>query len=76
MFNGTHAHQFNRKYDIFGHVRADVRKNGKLSAVFVDEAQFLTKEQVLQLTMIVDIIGVPVICYGLRTDFRGEVRVY
>ena len=37
-----------------------------------DEAQFLTKEQVLQMTTIVDEKNIPVICYGLRSDFRGE----
>jgi thymidine kinase len=41
--------------------------------VIVDEAQFCTKEQVARLTDIVDDFGVPVICYGLRTDFKGEL---
>ena len=41
------------------------------SAVLVDEAQFLTEEQVHQLTAIVDGICVPILCYGLRVDFRG-----
>ena len=40
--------------------------------VIVDEAQFLTKEQVQQLVHIVDDLGVPVICYGLRADFQGN----
>ncbi len=40
--------------------------------VIVDEAQFLTKEQVRELVRIVDECGVPVICYGLRTDFQGN----
>ena len=40
--------------------------------VIVDEAQFMTKEQVKWLVNIVDQLGVPVIAYGLRTDFRGE----
>ena len=40
--------------------------------VIVDEAQFLTKEQVRTLVRIVDECGVPVICYGLRTDFQGN----
>ena len=44
----------------------------KLSCVLVDEAQFLTPKQVLQLTLIVDKLKIPVLCYGLRTDFRGE----
>ncbi|MDA9655662.1 LLM class flavin-dependent oxidoreductase [Candidatus Actinomarina] len=44
----------------------------KLACVLVDEAQFLTPKQVLQLTLIVDKLKIPVLCYGLRTDFRGE----
>lgn len=40
--------------------------------LIIDEAQFLTEEQVKLLTDIVDECDVPVICYGLRTDFRGE----
>ncbi len=43
-----------------------------LSCVLVDEAQFLSPKQVLQLTLIVDKLKIPVLCYGLRTDFRGE----
>lgn len=39
--------------------------------ILIDEAQFLSEEQVDQLTNVVDILGVNVICYGLRTDFRG-----
>ena len=44
----------------------------KLSCVLVDEAQFLSPKQVLQLTLIVDKLKIPVLCYGLRTDFRVE----
>lgn len=40
--------------------------------VLVDEAQFLTAQQVLQLTLICDRLNIPVLTYGLRTDFRGE----
>ncbi len=43
-----------------------------LSCVLVDEAQFLTPDQVRQLHRIAHVIGVPVICYGIRSDFRGE----
>ena len=42
------------------------------SWIFVDEAQFLKKKQVLQLAKLVDDVNVNVICYGLRTDFKGE----
>jgi len=45
----------------------------RLSCVFIDEAQFLTKEQVHQLARVVDEANIPVMCYGLRTDFRGEL---
>lgn len=41
--------------------------------VLVDEAQFLTREQVFQLTEIVDRLSIPVLCFGLRTDFQGEL---
>jgi thymidine kinase len=48
-------------------------KSGKVDCVLVDEAQFLSKAQVWQLTEIVDQHNVPVLAYGLRTDFRGEL---
>ena len=45
-----------------------------LSCVLVDEAQFLTQDQVLQLARITDMSGgIPVLCYGLRTDFAGDL---
>lgn len=44
-----------------------------VAAVLVDEAQFLTPAQVWQLAEGVDLLGLPVLCYGLRTDFRGEL---
>lgn len=44
----------------------------KVHCVLVDEAQFLTPKQVLQLTMICDNLNIPVLAYGLRTDFLGE----
>jgi len=43
-----------------------------IHCVLVDEAQFLSPAQVLQLTLVVDRLDIPVLCYGLRTDFRGE----
>lgn len=45
----------------------------KPDCVLVDEAQFLSQEQVRQLARVVDEAGIPVMCYGLRTDFRGEL---
>ena len=45
----------------------------KLDCVFFDESQFLTKEQVRQLGHVADKLGIPVLAYGIRTDFQGEL---
>jgi thymidine kinase len=65
--------RFAREDDLLGVVRADMAANGKLDCVLVDEAQFLSKAQAWQLSDVVDTLGVPVLAYGLRTDFRGEL---
>ena len=51
----------------------DRHRGGTLSCVLVDEAQFLTAEQVDQLARVADIHGIPVLAYGLRTDFQGAL---
>ncbi|MCB2128580.1 MAG: thymidine kinase [Rhodobacteraceae bacterium] len=58
--------------DLFAMIAARLQK-GHVDCIFLDEAQFLTKEQVWQLARAVDDLGVPVMCYGLRVDFRGEL---
>lgn len=65
------AFAFGPDHDLFAHVKGELKQGG-LNCILVDEAQFLSKQQVLQLTLVVDRLGVPVLCYGLRTDFRGE----
>ena len=45
----------------------------KYACIIVDEAQFLTKEEVYYLVHLVDDCGIPVICYGLKADFKGEL---
>ena len=45
----------------------------KLSCVLIDEAQFLSKVQIRQLGEVADKLNIPVMCYGIRTDFRGEL---
>jgi thymidine kinase len=55
------------------HLVTDTLADGPLGCVLVDEAQFLTKIQVFQLASVADNLGVPVLCYGLRTDFRAEL---
>jgi thymidine kinase len=59
--------------DLLEIIRADVALRGPLGCVLVDEAQFLSKAQVWQLSDVVDKLGIPVLAYGLRTDFRGEL---
>ena len=63
---------FDRGTDLERIARDDIAASGELGCVLVDEAQFLGKSQVWQLTEIVDRLKVPVLAYGLRTDFRGE----
>ncbi|UVI39208.1 thymidine kinase [Qipengyuania spongiae] len=52
---------------------ARAHREKPLDCVLVDEAQFLTREQVWQLARLADEAGIPIICYGLRTDFQGEL---
>jgi thymidine kinase len=52
---------------------ADEYERRRLACVLVDEAQFLTEAQVAQLARVCDDLGVPVLAYGLRTDFRGDL---
>lgn len=59
-------------FDLFSDTRDALIANPKISCVLVDEAQFLTKQQIVQLCNIVDELNIPVLCYGLRTDFKGE----
>ena len=66
------AHRFEGDTDIEARVLADHAEN-PLACVLVDEAQFLTREQVWQLARLADDGGIPVLCYGLRTDFQGEL---
>jgi thymidine kinase len=66
------ATEFSVKDDLFESCRAELRERN-VHCVLVDEAQFLSREQVYQLTEIVDRLGIPVLCFGLRTDFRGEL---
>lgn len=66
------AVMFDQDFDIYLHTQAAIATNAKLRCVLLDEAQFLTKQQVLQLTRIVDQLDLPVLAYGLRSDFLAE----
>ena len=67
------GHTFDGEDDLYQRAQVDIAEHGALHCVLVDEAQFLTRSQVWQLSEVVDQLRIPVLCYGLRTDFRGEL---
>ena len=66
------AHSYSTEVDLFGAITEELKKR-KLDCILVDESQFLTRDQVLQLCRVSDELGIPVLCYGLRTDFQGQL---
>ena len=66
------ANRFEAATDLWERIGAAHRVE-PLACVLVDEAQFLTRAQVWQLARLADEAGIPVLCYGLRTDFKGEL---
>ena len=73
---GIHADArlFDDNTNVFDEVTQQLQ-DGKIACILIDEAQFLTKPQVKQLTDIVDELKIPVLAYGIRTDFLGETFV-
>jgi len=69
----ANGRRFGAEANLLTMVEADIAERGALHCVFVDEAQFLTKAQVWQVSDVVDRLNIPVLAYGLRTDFRGEL---
>ena len=69
---GEPADTFAPDEDLFAKLSARFAA-GPVACVFIDEAQFLSKAQVWQLACAVDDLGVPVMCYGLRVDFQGNL---
>lgn len=63
---------FSRKDDLFECVQQRLPERN-VHCALVDEAQFLTRDQVFQLTEVVDRLNIPTLCFGLRTDFQGEL---
>lgn len=61
----------NKDFDFYTYVKNN--KTKMLSCVLIDEAQFLSKIQVRQLGKVADLLNIPVMCYGIRTDFQGEL---
>jgi len=66
------ADMFSPDVNVYDHI-VEARSTGKIDAVLVDEAQFLTETQVWQLAKVADQLRIPVMCFGLRTDFQGKL---
>lgn len=66
------ANLFHQQTNLFDEIQAHLQKE-PLHCVLLDEAQFLTKEQIYQLSDVVDKLNIPVLCYGIRTDFQGNL---
>lgn len=66
------ARLYNPQTSLFDDIAAEHQLK-PIHCVLVDESQFLTREQVHELSEVVDTLDIPVLCYGLRTDFRGEL---
>lgn len=64
---------FDKEDNLFEIVSEYTLLNGNIDVVMIDESQFMTPEQVFQLTDIVDKLGIPVLAYGLRSDFQGNL---
>ena len=64
---------FESSFDFLKSIKETLKARPKIKCILVDEAQFLTKQQVLQLATVADNLRIPVLCYGLRSDFRGEL---
>lgn len=69
---GAEAETFGPEDDMFARIAARLA-SGPCACVFIDEAQFLSKDQVWQLARAVDDLKVPVMAYGLRVDFQGNL---
>jgi thymidine kinase len=66
------ANTFDPAIDLFAATAEELKKR-ELHCILVDEAQFLTRDHVLQLCRVSDELGIPVLCYGLRTDFQANL---
>lgn len=70
----TEANTFDPKIDLYNFVSTELSSGKQLiDCILIDEAQFLSKAQVQQLSDVADKLHIPVLCYGLRTDFLGEL---
>ena len=65
------AISINKDFNFFKYIKDN--NHDDISCVFVDEVQFLEKNQIQQLSKVADELNIPVMCYGIRTDFQGKL---
>lgn len=68
----SNAHDFDTNADLFALIE-NTNAMSAIACVLIDEAQFLTRTQVGQICRVADVLKIPVLCYGLRTDFQGNL---
>lgn len=68
----SNAIMFTKDFDLYTYTADKAAQTDLIKCILIDEAQFLTKQQVYQLTEIADKLNIPVLAYGLRSDFQGE----
>lgn len=66
------ALSFDKDFNFYEYTSRELQNNNNIKCVLIDEAHFLTKHQVQQLCDITDSLNIPVLAYGLRSDFQGE----
>src|SRR3712207_1435418 len=66
------AETFDAETDMRAQVEVELARR-RLHCILIDECQFLSRDQVIQLASVCDELDVPVLCYGLRTDFQGNL---
>ena len=66
------AHTYDANVDLFTAISEELKRR-ELHCILLDEAQFLSQRHVLQLCEVADRLRIPVLCYGLRTDFQGKL---
>ena len=59
-------------FNLYSHIEQALSGNSNIHCILIDEAHFLSRDQVMQLSNVTDILNIPVLAYGLRSDFRGE----
>ena len=64
---------YHHDFNFYEHVLEHIISVNLPDAIFIDESQFLSEKQVLELCEIVDVLNIPVLCYGIRNDYQGNL---